>query len=115
MRINEQNEESEEDDEEEEIFYNSCFALNNLYGLMLSIFQLMILIIPYWADTDSAQSSHLLSDVRIFKGDLCCYTYRVNVFLRIFHRMFDSAFFPMAMSLSFIQRVSILCSEENMC
>ena len=55
----------EEDDVEQ---YNPCFAVNNLFGLLLAVLMTMLTIVPYWADTNGEHSSPLLSDVRIFKG-----------------------------------------------
>jgi len=61
-------EEDDDEDEEEPTHYNPCFAANNFLGLLLAVFQMMIVIVPYWVDTNSGSSSVLLSDVRIFKG-----------------------------------------------
>ena len=59
----------DEDDEDDELeSYNPCFAVNNLFGLLLALLMTMLTIVPYWVDTDGNTSSNLLSDVRIFKG-----------------------------------------------
>ena len=59
----------EDEDEEDEIeTYNPCFAINNLFGLILALLMTMLTIVPYWVDTNGENSSALLSDVRIFKG-----------------------------------------------
>ena len=112
-RVDNDVDEDESEDEEEdddEVLYNSCFAINNLYGLLLASFQLMITIVPYWADTDSAESSHLLSDVRIFKGKnqyIVLKYIQIFIFFRIFHRVSNSTFVAVAVSLSFIQWVRV--------
>lgn len=48
--------------------FNDLYAINCLIGFICACSQMMLIIVPYWIETDYHSSSELLGNVHIFKG-----------------------------------------------
>ena len=59
---------TEYDEEEDEDEFSSFWAFNSLLGLLAAIGMGLLIVFPYWVETDFHESSSLLGDVRVFKG-----------------------------------------------
>ncbi|CAG5110404.1 Oidioi.mRNA.OKI2018_I69.chr2.g4813.t1.cds [Oikopleura dioica] len=59
---------TEYDEEEDEDEFSSFWAFNSLLGLLAAIGMALLIVFPYWVETDLHESSSLLGDVRVFKG-----------------------------------------------